>query len=63
MRHPGMNWNQDAYNVINALLTAEVLLYIRRNRRLIEDVHLDFHTAPELRCPAHCYDRIYSATM
>ena len=31
----------------------EVLLYVHRNRRLISDgspgVHIDFHTAPELR--------------
>ena len=26
----------------------EVLLYVHRNRRFIRDVHLDFHTAPEL---------------
>ena len=32
----------------------EVLLYVHRNRRLIRDVHLNFHIAPEFSDPEEC---------
>ena len=35
-------------------LMVEVLLYVHRNSRFIRDVHLDFHTAPELCAHVEC---------
>ena len=50
------NWGEPKQNrTAEVLLLGWVLLYVHRNRRLIrtgaQDVHLDFHTAPEL-CPS-----------
>ena len=40
------------------VVDVEVLLYVHTNRRFIRDVHLDFHTAPDLsstrRRSVHC---------
>ena len=37
-----------AENLSLAAVVVEVLLYVHRNRRFIRDVHVDFHTPPEL---------------
>ena len=45
---------------VQGLLVVEVLLYVHRNRRLIMDGHLDFHTVPEL-CLLVAVNRLYIA--